>query len=151
MCVRKWYLPFLTRGRKRAQERLHLPAHQLVTESPTRWGSRQKMVARVLEQQKAITEVLSSDKNSRHLIPTWRILTSLSQCMRPYLLSWSSQTPFLGSHMWRSRTWSLCSTFSAPVCWKLMRGTLSSQKSWRQKNNDLSRWEICWPWHRWSL
>ncbi|KAF0031713.1 hypothetical protein F2P81_016268 [Scophthalmus maximus] len=56
----------------KAQQRLHLPPHQLVTESLTRWGSRQKMVARVLEQQKAITEVLSSDKNNRHLIPMWQ-------------------------------------------------------------------------------
>lgn len=81
MCARKWYLPFLARGRKRVcflkQERLHLPTHQLVTESPTRWGSRQKMVARVLEQQKAITEVLSSDKNNRHLIPTWQDINVL--------------------------------------------------------------------------
>lgn len=33
-----------------AQEKFNLPKHQLVTESPTRWGSHQKMVARVLEQ-----------------------------------------------------------------------------------------------------
>lgn len=72
----------------KAQERLHLPKHQLATESPTRWGSRQKMVARILEQQKAITEVLSSDKNSRHLIPTWQdidVLESLHQALTPLL------------------------------------------------------------------
>lgn len=72
----------------KAQERLHLPTHQLVTESPTRWGSRQKMVARVLEQQKAITEVLSSDKNNRHLIPTWQdidVLESMHAALTPLL------------------------------------------------------------------
>ena len=56
----------------KAQQRLNLPPHQLITESLTRWGSRQKMVARVLEQQKAIIDVLSADKKNRHLIPTWQ-------------------------------------------------------------------------------
>ncbi|XP_055051262.1 E3 SUMO-protein ligase ZBED1-like [Misgurnus anguillicaudatus] len=72
----------------KAQERLNLPKHQLVTESLTRWGSRQKMVARVLEQQKAITEVLSSDKNNRHLIPTWQdidVLESMHAALTPLL------------------------------------------------------------------
>ncbi|XP_061780376.1 E3 SUMO-protein ligase ZBED1 [Nerophis lumbriciformis] len=72
----------------KAQERLLLPKHQLVTESPTRWGSRQKMVARVLEQQKAIAEVLFADKNNRHLIPTWQdigVLESLHEALTPLL------------------------------------------------------------------
>lgn len=33
--------------------------HSLKTECPTRWGSRQAMVDRVLEQQKAIAQVFS--------------------------------------------------------------------------------------------
>ncbi|XP_053179067.1 E3 SUMO-protein ligase ZBED1-like [Scomber japonicus] len=72
----------------KAQERLHLPTHQLITESLTRWGSRQRMVARVLEQQKAITEVLSADKNTRHLIPTWQdidVLESMNAALTPLL------------------------------------------------------------------
>lgn len=32
-----------------AQEELKLPQHKMVTDSPTRWGSRQKMVESVLE------------------------------------------------------------------------------------------------------
>ncbi len=43
-----------------AQEELKLPRHKMVTESPTRWGSRQKMVARVIEQHKAISQVKKS-------------------------------------------------------------------------------------------
>ena len=72
----------------KAQQRLNLPTHQLITESPTRWGSRQKMVARVLEQQKAIIDVLSADKNNRHLIPTWQdieVLESMNAALTPLL------------------------------------------------------------------
>ena len=72
----------------KAQQRLNLPTHQLITESPTRWGSRQKMVARVLEQQKAIIDVLSADKNNRHLIPTWQdieVLESMNAAVTPLL------------------------------------------------------------------
>ncbi|XP_060774548.1 E3 SUMO-protein ligase ZBED1-like [Neoarius graeffei] len=55
-----------------AQEELHLPQHKLVTESPTRWGSRQKMVERMLEQQKAVAQVLGADKKTRQLVPAWQ-------------------------------------------------------------------------------
>lgn len=55
-----------------AQRELKLPEHALKTECPTRWGSRQAMIERVLEQQRAIAHVLSTDRNARHLIPTWQ-------------------------------------------------------------------------------
>ncbi|XP_063763471.1 E3 SUMO-protein ligase ZBED1-like [Eleginops maclovinus] len=41
------------------QIRLGLPSHQLITESATRWGSRQQMIQRVLEQEGALAKVLS--------------------------------------------------------------------------------------------
>ncbi|XP_046873310.1 E3 SUMO-protein ligase ZBED1-like [Hypomesus transpacificus] len=41
-----------------AQKERNLPQHKLVTETPTRWGSRQKMVQRVLEQEKAISQAI---------------------------------------------------------------------------------------------
>ncbi|KAL3991353.1 troponin I, fast skeletal muscle [Sarotherodon galilaeus] len=71
-----------------AQEELHLPQHKLVTESPTRWGSRQKMVGRVLEQHKAISQVLSADKKTRHLVPSWQdldVLESVHGALNPLL------------------------------------------------------------------
>lgn len=37
-----------------AQRELKLPEHTLITEFPTRWGSKEKMVARVLERQSHI-------------------------------------------------------------------------------------------------
>ncbi|XP_076880239.1 E3 SUMO-protein ligase ZBED1-like [Brachyhypopomus gauderio] len=69
-----------------AQTELGLPSHQLITESPTRWGSRQKMINRVLEQEKAIARVLGSDKKSRQLVPTWQdldVLESVNKAVSP--------------------------------------------------------------------
>ncbi|XP_077306275.1 E3 SUMO-protein ligase ZBED1-like [Lithobates pipiens] len=60
--------------------------HKLKTESPTRWGSRQAMVRRILEQQAAITHVLSSDRKARHLLPTWQdleILEAVDKTLTP--------------------------------------------------------------------
>ena len=51
-----------------AQKELKLPERGLKTECPTRWGSRQAMT--VLEQHRAISQVLSTDSKARHLIPT---------------------------------------------------------------------------------
>ncbi len=71
-----------------AQEELKLPRHKMVTESPTRWGSRQKMVARVIEQHKAISQVLTADKKTRHLVPTWQdtdVLESINEALKPLL------------------------------------------------------------------
>ncbi|KAK1900649.1 Zinc finger BED domain containing protein 4 [Dissostichus eleginoides] len=60
-----------------AQQELNLPAHQLISESPTRWGSRAKMIERVLEQERAISQVLAADKKTRHLVLTWQDLEVL--------------------------------------------------------------------------
>ncbi|XP_056445916.1 E3 SUMO-protein ligase ZBED1-like isoform X2 [Gadus chalcogrammus] len=69
-----------------AQRELKLPEHTLKTECPTRWGSRQAMISRVLEQHKAIAQVLSDDRKARHLIPSWQdtdILESISKALQP--------------------------------------------------------------------
>lgn len=68
------------------QQKLNLPAHQLVSESPTRWGSRQKMIERILEQERAISQVLATDKKTRHLILTWQdidVLESVNKALKP--------------------------------------------------------------------
>ena len=68
------------------QAELGLPVHQLITESLTRWGSRQAMIERVLEQERAIARVLGSDKKCRHLVPTWQdveILESVNKAVKP--------------------------------------------------------------------
>ncbi|KAJ8342807.1 hypothetical protein SKAU_G00327350 [Synaphobranchus kaupii] len=69
-----------------AQRELNLPEHALITECPTRWGSKEMMIARVLEQTKAISQVLSGDRNARHLVPTWQdtdVLESIHKALHP--------------------------------------------------------------------
>ena len=58
------------RGLGEAQQQLGLPSHQLNTESATRWGSRLGMIERVLEQERALSKVLSTYKKSRPLVFT---------------------------------------------------------------------------------
>lgn len=46
------------------------------------------MISRILEQQQALTQVLSADKKLRHLIPTWQdidVLESVSKSLGPML------------------------------------------------------------------
>lgn len=71
---------------KKAQQELNLPEHSLITECPTRWGSRQKMIGRVLEQSKVLSQVLSEDKKTHHLVPTWQdtdVLESINNALGP--------------------------------------------------------------------
>ncbi|XP_076874456.1 E3 SUMO-protein ligase ZBED1-like [Brachyhypopomus gauderio] len=73
---------------EKAQKELNLPSHSLISECQTRWGSRQMMMSRILEQQKALTLVLSAEKKVRHLIPTWQdidVLESVSKTLGPLL------------------------------------------------------------------
>ena len=60
-----------------AQKKLDLPKHRLITESPTRWGSRHAMIARVVEKEKAISKVLSADRQGTWL-PHGKTLRSWS-------------------------------------------------------------------------
>lgn len=76
------------RALKAAQEELGLPQHKLVTESPTRWGSRQRMIQRLLEQEKAITQVLAAERSTRHLVLKWQdvdVLDAVSKALGPLL------------------------------------------------------------------
>ena len=67
-----------------AQDGLGLPRHSLVVDCVTRWGSTEKMVNRVLEQESAIRQVLGADRKCTHLIPTWQdveVLESLQAAL----------------------------------------------------------------------
>ncbi|RXN10918.1 zinc finger BED domain-containing 1-like protein [Labeo rohita] len=71
---------------KEAQRELHLPEHAMVTNFSTPWGSTQKMIARVLVQQNALSKVLSADRKVRHLLPSWQdleILESVNKALSP--------------------------------------------------------------------
>lgn len=70
----------------KVQAELGLPAHQLITDTPTRWGSLQHMINRVIEQEKALSQVLRADKKTRHLVLTWQdmdVLESLNKALSP--------------------------------------------------------------------
>ncbi|XP_057216122.1 E3 SUMO-protein ligase ZBED1-like [Triplophysa rosa] len=69
-----------------AQTELKLPQQKLITESPTRWGSRLNMIERVLDQEKAISQVLKADKKTRHLVPSWQdvdVMESVKKALSP--------------------------------------------------------------------
>ncbi|KAK0137900.1 Rootletin [Merluccius polli] len=74
------------RDMRKAQAEANLPQHCLVLDVATRWGTKQKMVERVLEQLPAIRHVLVEDRKHGHLNPTWQdvsVLESINAAMKP--------------------------------------------------------------------
>ena len=70
----------------KVQTDLGLPHHSLIIDCQTRWGSLQKMIARILEQEKALRQVLSIDRKTAHLVPTWQnleVLESINKALTP--------------------------------------------------------------------
>lgn len=69
-----------------AQKELNLLEHSLITEWPTRWGTKNKMIARVLEQCKVLNHVLSADKKTRKKTLTWEdieVLECIHKALHP--------------------------------------------------------------------
>lgn len=119
------------------QIQLGLPAHQLITESSTRWGSRQQMFQRVLEQETALSKVLSTYKKFRHLILTWQdieVLEAVQKVLKPsqMLFQVRSMSPFPTSN--------LCCTSSAQVSLHIRRLIVSSA------NPSRPTLLTCWIW-----
>ena len=92
MSARKLYNILHIVGKKKrsslteAQVAKGLPHHTLVTDCPTRWGLQHKMISRILEQDAAIRMVLSDDRKTTHLIPTWQdtmVLESVNAALSP--------------------------------------------------------------------
>ena len=72
----------------KAQQELNLPQHKLKTACATRWGSMQMMTARILEQKKAITQILADDEKSRQLVPSWAdldVLEAVNKALSPLM------------------------------------------------------------------
>ena len=68
------------------QEVLGLPQHKLINSVATRWGSTYDMLARVVEQQQAISAVLAEDKKDWHRMPTdsdFTIFESVIEVLKP--------------------------------------------------------------------
>ncbi|KAK0144140.1 Zinc finger BED domain-containing protein 4 [Merluccius polli] len=66
---------------------MKLPEHSLITDCATRWGSKQQMVERMLEQEQAIKRVFAQD-NSRCPLPqlTWQdisVLEAVNKALKP--------------------------------------------------------------------
>ncbi|XP_060774010.1 zinc finger BED domain-containing protein 4-like [Neoarius graeffei] len=72
---------------RKAQVEMNLPEHSLITDCATRWGSKQQMVERILEQAQAIKRVLAEDKSRRPLPQlTWQdisVLESVNKALKP--------------------------------------------------------------------
>ena len=82
----------------KAQTDNSLPSHTAVADCPTRWGSIQKMVSRILVQVQAIRIVLSADHKYLHLLPTWQD-TEVLEAISTVLSSLDDLTDFLsGKH-----------------------------------------------------
>ena len=65
---------------------LKLPQHSMIADCETRWGSKYKMMERVIEQEHAIRRVLSQDRKSSHLVPTWQdidVIESVVKALQP--------------------------------------------------------------------
>lgn len=70
----------------KVQVEKNLPQHSLISDCPTRWGSMESMISRFLEQEEAVRAVLSSDRKTTHLIPSWQdteVLESISKALSP--------------------------------------------------------------------
>ena len=70
----------------KSQLNLGLKQHSLVADCATRWGSMSKMVSRILEQEQAIRLVLSTDRETVHLIPKWQdidVLQAIDKALSP--------------------------------------------------------------------
>ena len=68
------------------QTDLGIPHHSLIIDCQTRWRSSQKMISRILEQEKALRQVLSMDRKTAHLVPTWQdleVLESINKALAP--------------------------------------------------------------------
>ncbi|XP_035994647.1 zinc finger BED domain-containing protein 1-like [Fundulus heteroclitus] len=85
--VNTFNLSFLKkRDLRKAQNEANLPQHNLILDVVTRWGTKQKMIERVLEQLPAIRRVLVHDRKHSHLNPTWQdvsVLESINAAMKP--------------------------------------------------------------------
>ena len=74
------------RDLQQKQIELRLPEHTLISNVTTRWDSTYSMMARILEQQQAISAVLAEDRKNWYRMPSDREFTTLeivSQVLRP--------------------------------------------------------------------
>ena len=57
----------------KVQTEMDLPHHSLVTECTTRWGTCYIMLERILEQERALLQILGAAPKTTHLKPCWQL------------------------------------------------------------------------------
>ena len=75
-----------TRDLKQKQDELGLPQHKIIGDVTTRWGSTFDMVARIVEQQQAVSAVLAEDRKNWYRMPTdaeFSTLESIVEVLKP--------------------------------------------------------------------
>lgn len=116
---------------KNAQIRLGLPAHQLITECNTRWGSLFLSLSRILEQEQAIREVLSGNRRWSAYLPTWQdfdVIRDVCKVLKPL----ANVTDALSGEKYV--------TISAVLpLLKLMKGALEEDEEDSQVSKNLKR------------
>ena len=65
---------------------MDLPHHSLVTECITHWGTRYKMLDQILEQERALVQILAADLKTMNLKPCWQyteVMESVVLALKP--------------------------------------------------------------------
>ena len=70
----------------KVQTEMDLPHHSLVTECTTHWGTHYKILDRILEQERALVQILGADTKTAHLKPLWQdteVIESIASALKP--------------------------------------------------------------------
>ena len=70
----------------KVQTEMDLPHHSLVTECTTHWGTRNKMLHRIMEQERALLQILAGDPKTIHLKLSWQdteVMGSVVSALKP--------------------------------------------------------------------
>ena len=65
------------------QTEMDLPHHSLVRECTTHWGTRYKMLDQILEQERALLQILGADPKTTHLKPHWQDTEVMESVVKP--------------------------------------------------------------------
>ena len=65
---------------------MDVPHHSLVTEYTTHWGTPYKVFERILEEERALVQILGADPKTTHLKPRWQdteVMESVVSALKP--------------------------------------------------------------------
>ena len=70
----------------KVQTEMDLPHHSLVTKCTSCWGTHYKMLHQILEQERALAQVLNDNPKTTHLKPWWQdteVMESIVSALKP--------------------------------------------------------------------